>query len=371
MDIRKKKGFRISMFALLLCFSTLAKGQTDTLIDPKPSFSFGLQVHSGFIIPHTESIRSISYSSPWAIEADLAWHYSDTKSQSYCNCLPRLGLSFMYINFDNPSILGHGLTMAPYAEPFISLGRKWNISIRFSAGAVYLSNVFHPVTNPDNLFYSTHFSFILTLNPVLNYQLSPNWNLRIGGNYNHISNGGNHQPNKGINFPTASFGFDYIFHPVDFSQKAVQSIQVTRKNSLNVLLLGTVQIPFQETNNRKLLYGFNATYGRSITRLSMLTAGAEFVNDGALKTELKRNDSTPPDHKRIAILAGHELQIGKFSFSQQLGIYIYAPFKAMDPLYQRWGLDYHLSDRLFIGTNLKAHRQIADFLDVRIGFKFF
>jgi hypothetical protein len=364
------KDFYLGLLFFVLSITTTA-ARADSLKIIRPSLSAGFQVFTGFIIPHTESVRSISNSNPWGVEANLAWHYSDEKARSYCNCFPRLGIAMMYINFDNPSILGNGFTLAPFVEPFLPIRSKWLFSIRFSAGGAYLTRVYHPVTNPENLFYSTNFSYLLSLSPAIVYQLSQNWNLRISADYNHISNGGNQQPNKGINFPTASIGMDYIFEPVDFTKRMVYNYEdVGYKHTFRIIVSGTGKTPSYETNKRNVVFGLNSTYGRTISRLSILTAGVEFVNDGALKAELHHRNPSPPDHKRAALLAGHELMIGKFSFSQQLGFYFYSPAKPRDPVYQRWGLDYHISRKVFAGINLKAHRHVADFMDFRIGLKY-
>lgn len=336
----------------------------------KPSFSLGLQTFSGFIIPHSESIRSISHSNPWGLEASAGWHFSDAKSQSYCNCFPRLGVAFSYVNFNNPAILGEGFTIAPYIEPFITPWKPISYSVRFSAGAAYLNKIYDPVTNPENLFYSKRLSYILSLTPSIFYNRIENWKFRLSGSYNHISNGGNRQPNKGINFPVISLGVDYIFKPVDFSKKVdYQSQSVKNNHSVDITLLGTAKTPDFQTKGRKALFGLNISYQRSIGRISNLLLGAEWVNDGALKAELSRKYLSPPDHNRAALLVGHSLSVGKFSFSQQLGVYIYSPAKAKDPVYQRWGLNYQLNEKLFLGINLKAHRHVADFLDIRIGYR--
>lgn len=364
------KDFYLGLLFFVLSLNTTVT-RADSLKYIRPSLSGGVQAFTGFIIPHTESVRSISNSNPNGLEFNIAWHYSDDKSRSYCNCFPRLGIALMYINFDNPSVLGNGFTLSPYVEPFIPLRHNLHISIRFSTGVAYLNRVYHPFTNPDNLFYSTNFSYLLSLSPAIVYQLSQKWYLRFSANYNHISNGGNKQPNKGINFPTASIGIDYIFEPVDFTKRVVfNPDDISDKHSFRIIFSGTGKTPSHETNNRSVVIGLNTTYGRTINRLSTLTAGAEFVNDGALKAELHHRDPSPPDHQRAALLAGHELMIGKFSFSQQLGIYFYSPAKPRDPVYQRWGLDYHISRKVFAGINLKAHRHVADFMDFRIGLKY-
>jgi len=42
----------------------------------------------------------------------------------------------------------------------------------------------------------------------------------------------------------------------------------------------------------------------------------------------------------------------------------------MDAVYQRYGILFKISDRVFTGINIKAHRHVADFLDLRTGITF-
>lgn len=353
---------------LLYAFACKVFSQNDTLPNQPAVFSFGIIYHKGFIIPHSESIRSISYSKPWIIETDFFWHFTDQNAWEYCFCYPRIGLSLLYIDFDNPEILGHAICFAPYIEPFFHTHRRFTTSFRFAAGYAYLDNIYDSLKNPQNLFYSTHSSFILSLYLAVNYRVGLRCNLRLSGCYNHISNGGNKIPNKGINFPTAAIGIDYMLKPVLFPARKKLDLNYPLKRSLfTVGLLGTFKKPFQDENTQYFLYGCHFNWSYLLGRLSALTTGIEFVNDGSLKEILRQKYMSPPDHKRVGVLAGHELQIGRFRFSQQLGIYLYSPAKAKDPVYQRWGLNFLIYKGFFIGTNLKAHRHVADFMDLRIG----
>jgi hypothetical protein len=349
--------------------SILIFPQNDTVQAGYAFPSVGIRFHKGFIIPHSESIKSISYSKPWILETDFSLHYTSDKAFNYCNCYPRLGVSVMYINFDNRSILGNGFAIVPFVEPFFSAYRKISTSFRFAVGAVYLNNVYHPETNPMNLFYSTPFSFLLSLNFSVNYRMSSHWNSRLTINYNHISNGGNREPNKGINFPTLSLGFDYLVKPTLFkkNEKINQPLS-SKKSSLKVALLLTSRKPFPNEKTRYWVFGIASNWSYLFGRISALTVGAEWVNDLSLRESLERTGGNVPDHNRAGFLVGHELQIGRFRFSQQLGIYVYTPAKPRDPVYQRWGLDFLINRRLFTGVNLKTHRHIADFMDFRVGY---
>jgi hypothetical protein len=63
-------------------------------------------------------------------------------------------------------------------------------------------------------------------------------------------------------------------------------------------------------------------------------------------------------------------QINKVTFSQELGVYYYNDYRINDDIYQRYGLTYSFSEHIFAGFSLKAHRHVADFIDLRIGYTF-
>lgn len=171
--------------------------------------TIGLYGHYGFVIPHTREIKNIADSYPWGISADLSIHFTDSASWQYLHAYPRLGATLAYYNFDKPDVLGSAYALIVYAEPFLAAHKDFGLSFRMGLGIAYLDNVYHPETNPDNLFYSTKISFPLVANLMTNYRLDDYFLLRAGATYKHISNGGIRQPNKGINFPSLSIGVDY------------------------------------------------------------------------------------------------------------------------------------------------------------------
>ena len=62
--------------------------------------------------------------------------------------------------------------------------------------------------------------------------------------------------------------------------------------------------------------------------------------------------------------------MGRFTFSQKIGPYIYDIGKYDDLLYQRYGINYHVTENIFTGIHIKAHRHIADFMSIKLGFSF-
>jgi len=336
----------------------------------------GVRSNWGFIIPHSNKIEELSHTNPWGIEMDINWHLIKREIWQYCFCYPRTGFSLSYTNFSNPEVIGSALALYPYIEPFISAEKPFSLSIRFGMGPAYMTKIYDQEKNPENLFNASHLSFIVVLNMGFNYRVSPNINLCIAGNYNHISNGGIKQPNLGINFPTINAGLDWSLSPAHFPSREKKSDLVPNpeKFRFDLYLFATGKIDLNGSRSY-LIYGLAANFSQRVGRINALTCGIEWINDGEIKYLAKENQITNKygniiDHHRAGILFGHELLLGRIIFSQQLGLYIYSPYKPRYFVYQRYGLSYRINKHLAIGISIKSHLEVADFLDVRTGITF-
>lgn len=363
------KSFFTSVLAIIFWINAGATGG-DSLRTP---LILGVRPHYGFVIIHSRDIRQIRDSYPRGLEIDLSWHYNSEKSYNTCLCFPRLGLSLTYWDFNNPEILGQGLTLIGFVEPFFGNCNRVSFSFRAGTGFAYANKPYDEETNPDNISYSTRFSFALILAATLNYKLSQRVNLNISAYYNHISNSGMNEPNKGINYPTVSLGLGYFLRTGEFVKfpKNDWKTKDIKRNKIHLNIFSSAkQLDEKGELERYLVWGLSGRFARQVSRLSAISLGLEFCNDGAHKEEIKRSTNASIDYKMIGILAGHEFLLGKFIFSQQIGFYLYDPYKANTFLYQRYGLVFKLSKRIYTGVNLKARGHVADFIDFRVGFTF-
>lgn len=334
------------------------------------AITIGLHNHYGFIISHSSKIRQVANSNPWGVELDVSFHFTNRKAWEYLQGYPRLGASLTYFNFNNPEVLGNGYSLLVFSEPFLSAHKKFSLSFRLGLGLTYLDTPYHPETNPENLFYSTSISFPLVANLMANYRIHERFLLRAGGTYNHISNGGMQQPNKGINYPTFTAGINYTLRPSAFPEREPSERRaVEKKRHYLFALMGGAKDRWQSDNRKLPVLGLAAYASQRVGNINGLVAGFEWVADFTIREEL-RDKGIHKDFLRGAILAGHEFLIGRFRFSQVFGLYLYAPHKARDRVYQRYGLEYQTGKRLFFGVNLKAHRHVADFFDIRTGIRF-
>ena len=366
---------RSSILILLsaLLFSGEAVAQDSLAVDnnaDKPSqFVLGVRQHYGFIIIHSRELRAFEDAYPRGTELTLNWHLMERKSWEVCNCYPRVGLLFSFFDFDNRDILGYGFNVAGFVEPFFTSHKKLKISLRPVAGLSLNTKPYDALTNPDNFSYSLPVNVYVQLSLALNYQMSKRLALTFAGNYNHVSNGGIKEPNKGVNFPTATLGLDYAFNPRAFEERLKKKYEGSRKRRYDIAISSFVKRIFANSAYFGV-FGIMGSASQQIGRMSALTLGAEWIWDGSLKWRMENQLNIDKSYQRGAVLFGHEFLMGKFTFSQKIGVYFYDYTKYNDPVYQRYGINYHLSDQIYTGVHLKAHRHVADLIEIRLGWSF-
>ena len=372
----KSAGFVILLMAILIFCPLVIRGQDEQPDDPL--FVLGGRIHRGFIIKHTKKLKDeVTQSNPWSIEAEAIWHLRKRDTWDYCSCYPRTGISLNYTNFNLPGILGSAISVYPFIEPSIRPENPLHFYIRFGMGPAFVTKVWDEENNPDNLFLSARVSFFLTARFAMSYRLNNQLSVLVAGNYNHISNSGYKLPNLGINYPTISTGIEYNFSEPFFEEreKDPHKILNPRKNRFDILFGASIKPIEKELPDRYPVYVLGLNYSRTIGRLIAVSAGAEWINDGATEAKIilfnwVDDSENYLDHNRISVLAGIEWIFGKFIFYQQLGYYVYTPLIPKNKIYQRYGLSRKLTDHLYIGINLKVSLANADFMDLRIGICF-
>lgn len=334
----------------------------------------GIKPHYGFIIPHTQSVREISTTNPWSTQFELSKHINTQKAWDYCGCYPKVGFLFNYTNYDNPEILGNSYTLAAFLEPYITFQGIINPSFRLGFGLSYLDQVYDPVTNPQNLFYSYPLSFYMLASLGVNVNVSDRINLNLFGNYSHISNGRIKQPNKGINYPTLSLGLDYKINDVYL----IDRVRMLSKKDIHKKIwkwdlnfyLSRKEI--NENEKKYQVYGLQFTSGYILNRLSAINFGVEINHDRSLVERNRRDhpESESFNPTNFALLLKHEFLMGRFILSQAAGYYLNRPTVGTPKFYQRAGLSYRINHLLNLGINLKTHTSNADFIDFRMGMMF-
>ena len=354
---------------LLVLYQSVFIIKADTI----PLIHSSFQLHYGFIIPHSASIREVSHTNPVGFEFNRGKFHTSFNDWKVFNAYWISGMSIRYFDFQYPKVLGSVFDVSVFAGPVVSHGQKHIFTIIGGAGLSYHNKIYHPVENPLNQFFSTRISFPLYIDARFKYRLGNRTFITLSGCYNHISNGGFRQPNKGMNFPTLAMGIEQFNIPFPGLDDNYSSIKGARKRSASVTLQALSS--FRVINGTKdfpekgcFIYGFHVGASKALGSIYSLNAGAELIIDGYIRETILR-EQTNIDYKRFAFTLGQDFTLGKVIFAQHLGIYTYSPYKATNKVYQKYELVYRTQGRLMFGVFLKAHLHVAELMGVSINYQ--
>jgi hypothetical protein len=350
---------------LLLCclpFGKLyAQDSSSTII--------GVQVHAGQVYAHTNAVNNIKGSKPNGFELQLAKLQLGEEAYHQAHAFVQAGWSLGYYHFGN-AILGSGFIASRFIQPQYRITKQVHFYLKASIGAAYLTNPNHAIKNSTNNNYSLYLNPYLHIGTGLGLALRKHWGISLQGGFHHISNGNLQQPNKGLNWLTASLGIQYTpqqlmlpryrlaNHPSATARPLVKQVYA--------FFVPTQGYQTKYQGQRKWLLGINAQITKPIGPSSAITAGAEVYYDNFVL-----DASLPSLSSKImlGLQAGHTFLLGKVWFSQQVGYNVFSKIYFLPNFYHRWGLVYWFSKKYSLGANLKANSDNADFFDVRLGIK--
>jgi len=344
----------LALYSFFLVFLTVNAQTTDST----NHYSFGIQAHYGFIIPHSAAIASISKTKPYGFEISFNNLKTSYDSWGIFNRFNTSGIQFNYFNFQNTEILGSAYLLTVFTEPVLCQGDRFRFSIKGGAGASYHTEIFRYGENEVNRFFSTRISYPLYLSARIKYKISNNTYLTLSGVYNHISNGAMRIPNYGMNFPTVSAGLEYFVREIpklDILYSPMRNKKEQGRYVILQVLTGYKAVWGVDT----WTYGFTARYSWQLRTRYALNAGTELIVDGGVKKRIEI-DGLDLDNKRFAITGGQDFLLGKAVFTQYLGVYVYSPYKAKHPVYQKYELSYKILPQIMVGVYLKAHTSDAE-----------
>ncbi|HOO99482.1 MAG TPA: acyloxyacyl hydrolase [Bacteroidales bacterium] len=353
--------YRSSQILILFIFNVLSlNGTPDTI----PAKYIGARINYGFIIPHSAAIEAISHTKPYGFEISYnTLHTSFTKWKVF-NAYWNSGFQAGYFNYQNPEVTGSAYLFTLFSEPVMAFSNRFQLTIRTGAGLSYHTKIYDETDNPTNFFFGSRLNFPLYVAMRLKYRVGEKTFLTLAGNYNHISNGGFKQPNKGMNFPTLSAGAEYFPEGIPRLERKYFSHNRMPAKGLSCIVqfLATARV-LEKTDElpekRVIAYGFHSRIAKQLTSFYALNVGSEIIMDHYIRETIER-DSSDLDFKRLALTAGQDFTFGKVSFTQYFGFYVYSPFKARNEIYQKYELSYRINRNMMAGVFFKAHLQVAE-----------
>lgn len=364
----------IKKISLLLFVFFLLTGNAIGQEQKKYTYSISAAYFSGIIIRHSKEIGISGNSFPtggW-IEFNKH-HYGGNLWESRHN-FPDFGVTLSYVDYNN-AVTGKSIGISPHHTVYFSKNRskKHFLKYKMGFGLGYNTHPYSKDLNHQNQQLGSRFTF--SIPAVLSYEmlLKNQWSLSTGIAAIHFSNGSIKKPNKGINvaslfaeirFNTTKHRPDYTYHEDTFSPQK-PGFTISSGFGINEAnFIGAGAKPFITLS----LYA-----DKRINNKIALLAGADVFWTWSLKEDIRYDltvdQTSPPDYRRVAVTAGFEYFINKLSVIGQLGVYVYDPYHNYSFFYERVGLKYYLSEKIFTGVAIKAHYASGELAEFGIGYR--
>jgi len=397
-----KLNIRIKIYLLIYLVGAIhliAPGQTkqETLknyffIEPKVRMGPVLDIYPN-LPEHSRAVSS---------EINLAWQTAGKQYWDQPYNFPQIGVLFALTNLGNNDILGQEFSVVPnLVYRFKQFGR-FELSGMFGIGFAFFNKPYNRIDNPQNKLIGSFITNKTILAISMDYELSHKFRLSSGFSYLHYSNGHYQLPNIGVNIPAFQFGVKYYTNGYPAYFHTQDSIQTFQKRWLFNFRIGLGIHEFGDPEKpvggpKYPVYNGSVYISKRLGIVTNFHAGLHInyytsFYDFISFQELYKEDQHLKSLTAIGF-AGIEFFIGKFSFSGQMGVYLYNPlYKDLQEirnetsgfknimkrvLSYKLGTQYYLFNTKYttrlnpwIGIFLKSNAGQADFTELSIGCAF-
>ncbi len=284
---------------------------------------------------------------------------------------PTVGLGILYYNLGREET-GHAIGALFTTKFNVSSYGNTNLNFRMGAGLSYLSKRFDVYSNRRNQAIGSNINGSMQFGMLLHTPIGANKSsyLEYGLSISHYSNAAFKMPNLGYNIPSISLRYGMGLKQQEVSQELPKEIVNPWKLN-TIVLFGKKERGFSDPQT----FHHVGMQVRAIKQVNMVKAW-RFGMDGLLdKTYKFSEDPTIAldsikfmDKLELGMSGGYQWSIGKVDVIAELGAYIYKPAVLKNPLLQRVGLVYNVSEQLKVLGALRFHRGVADFFEVGVGY---
>ena len=340
----------------------------------KNSEAIDVNYFTGNILQHAPDLAHLITGHPESVLFSFSKKTHGNKEWESAYNFPDYGVYFLYQDFKN-EFLGHNYAVGLHYN-FYFLNR--NLVLKVAEGIAMASNPHDNVTNSKNGAFGS--KFLGNVNFGLNYKkdnIIDKFGLQAGFMFTHFSNARMKSPNSGINTLNINLGLNYNFDKI--ANKPIDSISSSRRfkqpiKYTFVLRSGINESPIVGSGTHPF-YHLSFFADKRWNRKSAIQFGAELFLTNSFIDFIKYQSVAYPnlnldpntDYKRVGVFVGHELFINRISLEAQIGYYVYQPYKYDIAIYDRLGMKYYFTDKIFAGVGIKTHGFLAEAMEFAIG----
>lgn len=294
---------------------------------------------------------------------------------------PRFGVQVFWRNFGNDELLGRTIGFYPQGDFFLHRSKRWEMYCRAGFGLTFNNRPYNRLENPENNAIGSMANNATAVGLGVGIRLTPQWLLRLEGNATHVSNGRFSLPNLGLNTFSLKMGISYQLAPLEeITPIPQEKLKRDKKWHVNLRFGLGAKENKEPDGPRYPVFLASAFMTRMISYTNRLQLGVEVFHDQSVRafTRNQQINSDEPQFTdtRFAVIAGQEFVFGHAAFMTQLFFYADKPFEGSDFFGTRIGPTFYLygpadEQRFcpFIGIYMKAHKAVADYIEVTAGIR--
>ena len=287
-----------------------------------------------------------------------------------------------------------------FTRPFFR-HRHWSADYTLGTGLGYSPKKYSKTDNVDNELIGSRFLIYFTAGLHATWRFAPDWGLRVGADFYHLSNGALNRPNKGANVLGPSVGLQYF----PYYEEVLTHGRHTTKTPFKPYLFAraTVGVGGKVLNEDWLLTQFHTSPDAADYRTGRFHFYTAYSLQADLMCRYARrwasgvgldvfygtyasrvktiDEQNGVDRKHSPLSVGvalkHTVYYHRLALDAGLGVYLYRHMgenaaEIEKPYYERIGLSYAIPSLggLAIGACVKAHLTKADFTELTLSMPF-
>jgi hypothetical protein len=368
------------LFFIFLGSSLLAQPRPPL---PNENYQIEVRSHFGFYLHHHLELERFNAHFP-SFEIALQRSTFGRQRWEALYDYPVIGISAFYSDMGGFEEIGEVYAIYPFINFPLNEDVNNRLNFRLGMGLGYLTNKYHPTENYKNFAIGSHLNAAASLYLDYRKTLGSRFTFVAAAGLTHFSNGSTKTPNYGLNIVTAVAGLNWhinrpnayldlrfapILRPFEYDNKKWFSVEVAQS-------FGTRDMS-QQLGKRYYVSNtaFNLLFPLSMKGKAGI--GFEFTYDGSDKGVLDKRGQIEGDtlYKNNLDLVKpgvsmiYEMVLSRTSFVFQLGFHLGGAEKSDGIAYQKAGMKYHFTDKVFGTIALTAHGGRADFIGYGMGYR--
>lgn len=364
--MRHLMHFKFCLTLLLVIISNFGYSQ----------YSLSLHYLTGEMVPHSDytkplkaNVNGVQIDALWKLRLDQV---SEISSRSNVSYTPKIGASIIFLN-NGLAVTGYQLGTGITLGAEISTKHEWLLNWYLTHGLSYVSEKYDTFTKPINFAIGSNINFLAQLKVEAQYNLLPNFSIGIGANLTHVSNANFAKPNVGLNSIHANIGI--VYFPNEIYNTERSSFYLHKKRYYTspfsigmryAIREHTIEYP---TSLSAVVTDIQYRIQKSANHI--WDVGFDLFSDDNYKFDKygKSNDIVYLDQWELGLKFGHQYVFGRVGLRTDLGIYLFRPIISEKPaFYNCIGIDYRLNQNWVARTRLKAHLNVADYMECGLSY---